>query len=241
MSTRKPSSAAARPRALSAAGEDCLKTLYARQAEGERVPVSTGRLAGWLRVSPSTATAMIQSLAAGGWLHYEPYRGARLSPRGRMAGARILRRHRLVEALLVEVLGLDWSEVHAEAERLEHALSDRLADRIEEVLGHPRFDPHGDPIPDRQGQTACLALRSLLECAEGERLVLLRVADQEPRFLEHLSRLGLRPGNHLHLLRHDEAADTVTLALGRRSPLSLGRRAAARLLVAREDEGAAGE
>lgn len=241
MSTRKPPSSAARPRALSAAGEDCLKTLYSRQAEGERAPVSTGRLAGWLGVSPSTATAMIQSLAAEGWLHYEPYRGARLSPRGHAAGARILRRHRLVEALLVEVLGLDWSEVHAEAELLEHALSDRLADRIEEVLGHPQVDPHGDPIPDRDGKTPRLALRSLLECAEGERVVLLRVADQQPRFLENLSRLGLRPGSHLHLLRHDEAADTVTLTVGALGPLSLGRRVAARLLVAREGDGAGPE
>ncbi len=111
-----------------------------------------GQLASALGVVPGTATTMVKTLAESGLVHYEPYMGVRLTPAGEKLAALVLRRHRLIELFLVKVLGMNWSEVHDEAERLEHAVSERLIDRIDDMLGRPSVDPHGDPIPGPEGQ-----------------------------------------------------------------------------------------
>src|SRR5262245_66377076 len=110
-----------------------------------------GQLAASLGVTPGTATAMVKTLAESGLVKYEPYSGVALSKAGRKLAARVLRRHRLVELFLVQVMGLPWEEVHDEAELLEHVVSERLIDRMDEMLGRPEVDPHGDPIPDPDG------------------------------------------------------------------------------------------
>src|SRR5580700_4576775 len=132
--------------------ENYLKKLYLEQhaADGDRVAM--GRLASAMGVVPGTATSMVKALSDSGLVEYQRRGGVRLTSRGEQLALHVLRRHRLVELLLVKVLGLDWSEVHEEAESLEHAISDRVLERIDAILGHPTVDPHGDPIPTSKGQ-----------------------------------------------------------------------------------------
>ena len=211
--------------------EDYLKhiLLAEQEAPGERV--GTGRIAGRLELSPGTVTAMLKALADGGLLDYEPYGGVRLTKAGRQLATHVLRRHRLLELFLVEVLGLDWSEVHAEAEQLEHAVSDRLIARMDEMLGSPTVDPHGDPIPTPTGVIPPTRQASLLSCSLKKRLQVARVQDQSADFLQLVQRRGLRPGQTVRVLARDEAADTVELEVGQGERLNLGFRAASKILV----------
>src|SRR5688500_15795687 len=129
--------------------ENYLKAVFlgeSQLAEGQRL-LPMGQLANSLGVAPGTATTMVKALAESGLVEYEPYNGVRLTPAGSRLAALVLRRHRLVELFLVQVLGMRWDEVHEEAELLEHVVSDRLIERIDELLGHPEVDPPGDPIP----------------------------------------------------------------------------------------------
>ena len=141
--------------------ENYLKAIYKAQAaqpdRGRLVPM--GRLAHALSVVPGTATTMVKALAESGLVDYEPYAGVRLTPAGEKLAALVLRRHRLLELFLVKVLGMSWAEVHDEAERLEHAASDKLIDRIDTMLGRPATDPHGDPIPDSTGPWSSASTR----------------------------------------------------------------------------------
>lgn len=214
--------------------EDYLKAILLEEQRDPAARVGTGRIAGSLGVAPGTVTAMLKTLSEGGLVSYEPYGGALLTPSGRKLAVRVLRRHRLVELFLVQVLGMDWSEVHAEAERLEHAVSDRLIERIDEMLGRPAVDPHGDPIPDARGVVAEPELASLLGCPTGRPLRVVRVDDQSPEFLQLVEREGLKPGSRLAVESRSEAADTVDLRLAAGARLSLGQRAASKILVEAE-------
>lgn len=217
--------------------EDYLKSiLLAEQHEpGERV--TTGRIAAALEVAPGTATSMVKTLADSGLVSYEPYSGVRLTDAGRQLAVHVLRRHRLVELFLVKVLGMDWSEVHAEAERLEHAVSDRVIERIDEMLGRPSTDPHGDPIPDARGRVEERRLTSLLRCPVGCSLRVVRVEDQSPAFLQLVEREGLKPGSRVTVEALDEAADTVALRRASGGIVRLGRGAASKILVEPQDGG----
>ncbi len=213
--------------------EDYLKAiLLEEQASGiDRVP--TGRVAQALALQPSTVTAMMKALADGGLVEHERYAGVRLTESGRKLALHVLRRHRLVELFLVEVLGFDWSEVHDEAERLEHAVSDRLIDRIDEMLGRPAVDPHGDPIPTAALEVAAGAGEPLSELPAGVRARVTRVGDQDAGFLRRVDRLGLSPGARLKVVERDADADTLDLDLGRGQRVALGLRAAAKITVER--------
>src|SRR6187200_2807556 len=131
--------------------ENYLKTIYLAQVADSDALVPMGQLASALGVVPGTATTMVKTLAESGLVRYEPYMGVRLTRAGEKLATLVLRRHRLIELFLVKVLGMSWAEVHDEAERLEHAVSERLIDRIDEMLGRPQVDPHGDPIPTSDG------------------------------------------------------------------------------------------
>jgi len=211
--------------------EDYLKSILLEEQGGEGPPVSPGRIAAALAVAPGTVTAMLKTLAASGLITYEPYTGAGLTDAGRKLAIHVLRRHRLVELFLVQVMGIDWSEVHDEAERLEHAVSDLLIARIDEMLGHPAVDPHGDPIPTPGGEVEQPQLPSLIVCATGRPLRVARVLDQEPAFLQLVEREGLKPGRVLEVLSRDRAADTVVIRRGDDDVLSLGFRAASKIEV----------
>ena len=212
--------------------EDYLKSILLAEGDDPVELVSTGRVAAALEVAPGTVTAMMKTLAESGLVAYEPYSGVRLTPAGRQLALHVLRRHRLVELFLVKIMKMDWSAVHGEAERLEHVVSDALIQRMDEMLGHPVTDPHGDPIPDASGEVKERDLTSLLFCATGERFRVARVIDQSPEFLQFLERQGLRPGVFVRVVTRNEAADTVELSLENGRDFSLGYRAASKVLVA---------
>lgn len=215
--------------------EDYLKEMLKLQGPEEK-RVSTGSLARTLGVAPGTVTSMMKTLSESGLVAYEPYEGAVLTDAGRQLAIHVLRRHRLVELFLVQVLGMDWSEVHVEAEQLEHAVSDAVIERIDEFLGHPSVDPHGDPIPDRDGVVEEWDAANLTTCPVGASLEIVRVLDQDPDFLRLVESRGLSPGETVTVARRDTAADSVELE-GERKSLSLGFRAAAKIFVRSREEG----
>src|SRR3982751_3626021 len=182
--------------------ENYLKTIYlgstaARGAEPRLLPM--GQLAAAVGVTPGTATTMVKTLAESGLVNYEPYTGVALTRAGRRLAARVLRRHRLVELFLVQVMGLRWDEVHDEAELLEHVVSDRLIDRMDEMLGRPEVDPHGDPIPDAEGVIKKQPVQTLLTCPIGARVTVTRVVDQDKRFLRFIEMNDLKPGEPIEV------------------------------------------
>src|SRR5919198_1573453 len=146
--------------------ENYLKAIYHGQSALPRDQrlVSMGHVAAALGVTPGTATTMVKALAESGLVEYEPYSGVRLTAAGEKLAGLVLRRHRLVELFLVQVMGMRWDDVHDDAEQLEHVVSERLIERIDEMLGRPTHDPHGDPIPTAEGTIAPLNLESLLTC-----------------------------------------------------------------------------
>ncbi len=214
--------------------EDYLKSILLAEQRAPDQLVTTGQVATALEVAPGTVTSMVKTLAASGLVSYEPYSGVSLTPAGRQLALHVLRRHRLIELFLVQVMGMDWSEVHDEAEQLEHAVSDRLIERIDEMLGRPAVDPHGDPIPSAGGDVEEPQLSSLLKSPLGRPLRVARVIDQDPGFLQLVEREGLKPGSRLEVLSRDAAADTVVVARPDGEALSLGFRAASKIEVAEE-------
>jgi DtxR family transcriptional regulator, Mn-dependent transcriptional regulator len=211
--------------------ENYLKQLYVEQRSAEGGIVALGRLAAAMGVVPGTATSMVKALSDSGLVRYEPRGGVALTPSGQRLALHVLRRHRLIELFLVEVLELDWSEVHEEADQLEHAVSDLVLERMDAFLGHPRTDPHGDPIPSARGRLREPRLMSLATCAMGVRRRIARILDQDRVFLQFIQRQGLRPGAVVTVARRDRAADAVRVRLGRGTHVSLGLSAAAKILV----------
>lgn len=174
------------------ATEDYLKSIYGLATRGE--PVTTGALARSLGVSSPSVSAMVKKLETHQLLERPQDSGLRLTAEGQAAALRVVRRHRLLETFLAQVLDMSWDEVHAEAELLEHALSDRLEERIDAVLGHPDRDPHGDPIPPRHGMHQEDWGQSLDEVPAGARFRVERVYDRNSEALRHLGALGIVPG-----------------------------------------------
>lgn len=171
--------------------------------------VSLGRLAALSDVTPGTVTTMMKSLADAGFVDYLPRQGVVLTERGKKDATGMLRRHRLIELFLVETLGFDWSEVHPEAEILEHAVSDRIVDRIDELLGFPAFDPHGDPIPSANGNITSAMHGKLSDAAPGSSYRISRVTNDEPAFLGFLKEKGLVPGQLIEVIERDDNAGTI--------------------------------
>lgn len=212
--------------------ENYLKAIYvAETALESEALVPMGQLASALDVVPGTATTMVKTLAESGLVRYEPYVGVRLTPAGTRLAALVLRRHRLVELFLVQVMGMSWAEVHDEAEHLEHAVSDRLIARMDEMLGYPSVDPHGDPIPTADGGVAERDYDTLLDCPVGAPLRVARVADQDAAFLRFIEQHDLKPGQDIEVIQRDPSADAVVLRGHRDRLVTLGSRAASKVLV----------
>jgi DtxR family Mn-dependent transcriptional regulator len=213
--------------------ENYLKAiLKAQSAElGPEALVPMGHVATALGVAPGTATTMVKTLAESGLVKYEPYAGVRLTRSGEKLAALVLRRHRLIELFLVQVMGMSWTEVHDEAEHLEHAVSERLIDRIDEMLGRPAVDPHGDPIPDSDGIVSRTRYDTLLTCPLQTPVTVRRVSDQDPEFLRFVEQHELRPGQVVEVDARDDAADSVRLRAGERRAFTIGARAASKVLV----------
>src|SRR5262245_17970702 len=198
------------PAPLSHTAEDYLKVIYKLQTEEGRA--TTSALAERIGVAAPSATAMLKKLAVLGLVDHEPYHGVTLTVAGEKAAIEIVRHHRLLEQYLSETLGVPIDEVHAEADRLEHALSEELEARIDESLGYPPHDPHGDPIPDARLKVSPSPMRILSELAPGEGATIRRVPD-DTDLLCYLSELGLLPGAEVVLLRVAPFAGPVTVAI----------------------------
>ena len=213
--------------------ENYLKAIFQAQSQlprkGDLVPM--GQVAAALGVVPGTATTMVKALAESGLVKYEPYAGVRLTTSGERLAALVVRRHRLIELFLVKVMGMSWDEVHEEAEQLEHVVSDRLIERIDRMLGRPTHDPHGDPIPTAEGTIAPGHHDSLLTCPLDTPLRVTRVADQDPAFLRFIESNGLKPGQGIAVESRDAAADSVRLRVAGGTTMTIGARAASKVLV----------
>ena len=193
--------------------------------------VSMGELASALAVVPGTVTTMVKALADSGLVEHQPRHGVRLTPEGRRIALNVLRKHRLVETFLVNVLKMDWSKVHAEAEQLEHAISDEVLDRLDALLGHPQTDPHGDPIPSRHGKMSSQVYATLATCAADRAVRVVRITEQSPEFLQFAEQNGLQPGTALRVADRSLTAGLVTVKKTGGRPLALSIVAAGKILV----------
>ena len=209
--------------------ENYLKAILHLQGEGKG-STTVGEIAKVLAVTPGTVTIMMRQLNERGLVAYEPRRGLSLRPRGKAAALKVVRRHRLIELFLVEVMKLDWSEVHEEAEILEHVISDRLLDRIDKMLGEPTHDPHGDPIPDRNGVLVKDLAVPLLDVDDGNYRV-VRVSDEDSALLGWLNEKGLTIGEEFYLTHPDRAAGVLELARRGGARVQLGVQVAGQVFV----------
>lgn len=171
--------------------EDYLKAIYQLGRFSEKV--STSALAAEMNCSPASVTNMLQKLSELKLVVYTPYRGVTLTPAGNKIALEVIRHHRLIELYLAEVLGYSWDKVHAEAERLEHVISEEFEDRIDAALGYPTQDPHGDPIPTKDGEVPSEVFETLWEIPSGETVQVRRVSDRNPEVLRYLASIGIRP------------------------------------------------
>jgi DtxR family transcriptional regulator, Mn-dependent transcriptional regulator len=192
--------------------EDYLKAIYQLSPEGR--PASTSEIAHLLALSPPSVTGMVKRLSEHGLLEHVPYRGVQLTLKGRRAALRMIRRHRLIEAYLVEFLGYSWDLVHEEAERLEHAVSDTMVERMASALGHPQVDPHGDPIPAADGSIHEPACVPLSDVPVGATVEVHRVSESQPERLRYIASLGLLPGVHVTVLDRQPFDELVTIEVG---------------------------
>jgi DtxR family Mn-dependent transcriptional regulator len=213
--------------------ENYLKAIYAgvaRLGPPQRL-LPMGQLASALGVAPGTATTMVKTLSESGLVEYEPYAGVALTAAGERLAALVLRRHRLVELFLVQFMGYAWDEVHDEAEQLEHVVSDRLIDRMDEMLGRPEADPHGDPIPNSEGLIKAQQAESLLTCPLRTPVTVTRVIDQDRVFLRFIEQHHLKPGESIEVEDRDTASDSVRVRGKNDQRITIGTRAASKLLV----------
>lgn len=199
---------------LTRSRQDYLKALYALAPSDETVP--TSRLALQLGVSAPSVTAMLGRLSAERLVTHSPRAGARLTARGRREALEIVRRHRILETFLVKVLGLDWSEVHADAEVLEHHISDRVLGAIDRLVGHPNEDPHGHPIPDARGRVPRRALVPLATVPRGGRATVREIRDVDVRRMARWKQVGLVPGADVRMREVNPMDDVFELEVGGR-------------------------
>ena len=203
------------------AQQDYLKALY--QLHGDQRPVPTRDLAQRLGISSPSVSEMVTRLSAQGLVEHDRYRGQQLTREGRKVALELVRHHRLLEMFLVQVLGYRWDEVHDEAERLEHVISERMEQRIFELLGRPELDPHGHAIPTLTGKVKSVSERTLSDCHAGERVVVQGVSDDDAGRLRELERRGLLPGTRLEVVAASEYEGPIEVRIkGKRVYVPLG-------------------
>jgi DtxR family Mn-dependent transcriptional regulator len=209
---------------FSQAQQDYLKALY--HLGGDRQPVPTGELAKRLGISAASVSEMVVRLSDHGLVVHDRYHGQRLTEEGRVLALELVRHHRLLEFFLVQVLGYSLDEVHEEAERLEHVISERMEERIFELLGRPELDPHGHAIPSREGDVRAVSGHPLSECRAGESVIVRVVSDDDSDRLREIQRRDLMPGTRLRVLAGSEYESPIEAQMGRRRvsvPLGLAR------------------
>lgn len=210
--------------------ENYIKAVYTLCRESPTGEAAMTRIATMVGVTTGTATTMVKKLAASKLARYERFGGVTLTAKGDKAALDILRRHRLIETFLVETLKLDWSVVHAEAERLEHAISPVVLEALDKHLNHPGVDPHGDPIPDARGKTREPRGAALSTLATGAKFRVARITDQEPAFLSFVATHGLRPGSRGAVAAVDPAARSISVQVHGHAPVTMAAAAAERIV-----------
>jgi DtxR family Mn-dependent transcriptional regulator len=218
-------------RMLSQAVEDYLKTIYKLQGDSR---VATNDIAEMMGVSSASVTNMLKRLTKMELVDHASYKGVRLTDAGTKVALEIIRHHRLLETYLKEIMGFSWSEMHAEAERLEHHISEEFEERIDEMLGYPTHDPHGHPIPTKDGQIAESATQTLAEVEPGERVVVHHVSDADSDLLEYLESAGLLPNSRVHVVGKEPFNGPLTVSMGGDQRV-IGREVASHVFVAQDD------
>lgn len=209
--------------------EDYLKTIYVLAEEES--PVSTSRLAEARQVKPASVTSMVQRLAKLNLVNYEKHYGVTLNESGRQIALEVIRHHRLIELYLMEALGFSWDEVHEQADILEHVISEKLEERIAAALDHPTVDPHGDPIPAKDGTIAAIEMEPLLDVAPGTTVRIARIIDDaQSEMLRYLAELGLTPGTRIQIQKVAPFDGPLTLVVEGKSKI-VGHKVAAAILV----------
>jgi DtxR family Mn-dependent transcriptional regulator len=206
------------------AQQDYLKALY--NLSGDCRPVPTSELAQKLGIAPASVSEMVNRLSERGLVTHDRYHGQQLTAEGRSAALELVRHHRLLEMFLAQVLHYGVDEVHEEAERLEHCISERMEERIFELLGRPELDPHGHAIPSREGDVRAVTVRPLSECVAGEEVTVRVVSDDDSQRLRELQKRGLMPGTRLKVLAGTQYESPIEVQMGRRRrsvPLGLAR------------------
>jgi DtxR family Mn-dependent transcriptional regulator len=209
--------------------ENYLKAIFEIQERSERA--TTSSIAERMTIAAPSVTAMVKKLAELRLVTHEPYQGVRLTHAGEMAAAEVVRHHRLIEKYLAEALGVPWDRVHDEAEKLEHVISEDLEDRIDGALGYPTVDPHGAPIPARDGTVLRVSALPLSESGSGDLVVVVEVDDRDPSLLRYLGERDLYPGTMVEVVRVEPYGGSTVLRVGGRE-FSIGRDAAAVIRVA---------
>jgi DtxR family Mn-dependent transcriptional regulator len=207
--------AALQHESLTRSVEDYLKAIYRLSPQGR--PASTSEIAHRLELSPASVSGMVKRLSEQGLLEHVPYKGVQLTAEGRRAALRMLRRHRLIEAYLVAFLGYTWDTVHDEAERMEHAVSDALVERMAAVLGNPTVDPHGDPIPTPDGDIHEPASTPLSHVPAGATVEIQQVEEGQPERLRYIASMGLRPGVRVTVVDRQPFDGPITIEVGGRT------------------------
>ena len=198
----------------SISAENYLKNIY--ELESGRKKVTTSRLASKLKISPASVTDMVKKLSEKGFLRHEPYQGVTVTEKGKRSALQIIRKHRLWEMFLAEVLHFSWDTIHEEAEEFEHIMSERMEEKIDEVLGHPKVDPHGDPIPQKDGTIQKMNLQPLAEAGEGTTVRVLRVHDANPELLQYASSIGLSLNKRIFVKQKNKFDDSLVVKIGTR-------------------------
>jgi DtxR family transcriptional regulator, Mn-dependent transcriptional regulator len=191
---------------------DCLKVIFTMQERGQKI--STSAVSEQLGVSDATVTMLFKDFAEAGWVEHTPYRGVSLTPLGESKAMEVIRHHRLLELYLARELGYSWDKVHDEADKLEHVISEEFEDRLDVLLGHPTVDPHGDPIPSKDGIITARTGRSLTQLQDGESAFILRVNDQNSEKLCYLGQLGLYPETHVQMISRAPFGGPMRILVG---------------------------
>jgi DtxR family Mn-dependent transcriptional regulator len=226
--TRSGRRPAVREKALTRQAEDYLKVIYEIEQGGS--PAATTDIAEQLGIAAASVSGMLQRLALVGLVKVERYRGARLTAPGRVVALQLIRRHRIIESFLVTRLGYGWDDVHEEAERLEHAASADLIDRMADALGNPVADPHGAPIPTAAGRVDERRLSSIADLPVGARARVVRMSDRDPEFLRYLKKRGIVPEATVRVVAREPFDGPITLTVGR-AKQTVGATVAARVYV----------
>lgn len=192
---------------------DCLKVIYTMQEQGQKVTTSAVREQ--LGVSDATVTLLFKDFAEAGWVEHTPYRGVRLTPLGEGKAMEVIRHHRLLELYLARELGYTWDKVHDEADKLEHVISEEFEDKLDALLGYPTVDPHGDPIPSKEGVIPVRSGRTLTQLPEGQSAHILRIKDQNPEKLCYLGKLGLYPETAVEMVERAPFGGPLRVRVGK--------------------------